>query len=244
LFSQAEIRREARTALLSARVPFLLFAGLTLLVTAALNLLDVSFSGATYAELFSSGPVGIFVFVLTSLISTLLEAGRVEYCGAALRGERAAYADLFCGFSFVFRFLLTVTLMGLLIGFGFSFFFVPGVLLFYRCRFVLYILCEDPSLSSVTILRRSHEELKGFKGELFLLDLSLLLPAMICAAPLLWWQLFSAEFTAGLPAPVLGLLGSVMSFPALLMSFYRTTVEMAFRRRILQYKYPDVTDPV
>ncbi len=244
MFSHAEIRREARTALLRARVPVLSFAGLTLLVIAALNLLDVSFSGATYAELFASGPVGIFVFVLTSLIALLLDAGRVEYCGAALRGEPAEYGDLFCGFSFVFRFLLTLTLQALFISVGFSLFFIPGVVMFYRCRFVLYILCEDPSLSSVQILRQSHEELRGFKGELFLLDLSLFFPAMLCAAPLLWWQFFSGGLTAGLPAPVLALLSTAMTFPSLLMSFYRTAVEMAFRRRILQHKYPDSADPV
>lgn len=241
MFSQTEIRQEARAALLRAKVSFPAFAGLMLLVSAVLNLADTFFSGSTYDELFSSGPAGIFVFVLTSLIAMLLDAGRVEYCSAALAVERAEYGDLFCGFSFAFRFIATMMLQGFLVGLGFSLFFVPGVILLYRYRFVLYILCEDPSRSVTAILRQSNEELKGFKGELFLLDLSLLFPTLISALPMVWWQLTPAEMLANIPSPALVLISTALSFPALLMSFYRAAVEMSFRRRILQYKYPDST---
>lgn len=244
MFSQAEIRQEARTALLRARVPFPAFAGLMLLISAVLNLADTLCSGSTYEELFAAGPTGIFVFVLTSLIAMLMDAGRVAYCSAALDGERAEYGDLFCGFSFAFRFIAVMMLQGLLVGLGFSFFFVPGVILFYRYRFVLYVLCEDPSRSVTAILRQSSEELAGFKGELFLLDLSLLFPTLLSALPMVWWQFTPAEMLAGIPAPALVLIGSALSFPSLLMSFYRAAAELSFRRRILAYKYPGSADGI
>ena len=238
MFSHSEIRREARAVLRRGNVPFLLFAALMLLVTAALNLLDMLCSGTTYEELFSSGPTGIFVYVLTSLISLVLEAGRVEYCASAQRGERVEYSDLFCGFSFVFRFISVTLLQAVLVGLGFSLFFFPGVLLLYRYRFSLYILCEDPSLSATEILRRSGEELDGFKGELFLLDLSFLAPAMLCAAPLLIWQYVPHGLGAALPDFAAILISTLLSFPSLLLTFYRTAVELGFRSRIRQYKYP------
>lgn len=239
MFSHAELRREALDALRRARVPFFAFAGWMLLVCTALNLLDSYFSGSTYQEMFSSGPAGIFVFVLTSLIAMILEAGRVEYCDAALLGERAEYGDLFVGFSFVFRFISTMMLQALLLSLGFSFFLIPGILLFYRYRFSLYILCEDPSLSPMAVLRKSHEELKGFKQELFLLDLSLIFPAMAAALPqVLWTLLVPAEAMNGVSDLLITFLHSVMTYPAMLLLFYRTALEMTFRKRILQHKYP------
>ena len=238
MFSHSEIRQEARAVLRRGDVPFLRFAGLNLLVTAVLNLLDAFCSGTTYEDLFGSGPAGIFVYVLTMLISLVLEAGRVEYCAAAHRGERAEYADLFCGFSYAIRFITVMMLQAVLVGLGFSLFLIPGILLLYRYRFALYILCEDPSLSATEILRRSGEELKGFKGELFLLDLSFLAPAMLCVAPLLLWQYAPLEFSASLPDVVVTLISTLLTFPSLLLIFYRTAAELGFRSRILQLKYP------
>lgn len=239
MFSHAELRREARCALRSARVSFPAFVGLSLLVSAVLNVLDALCSGSTYDDLLSSGPVGFFVYILTTFIALLLEAGRAEYCGAAIRGERAEYGDLFCGFSYAARFLAVILTQALLVSIGFTLFLIPGFLLLYRYRFAIYILCEDPSLGVTAILRRSAEELRGFKGQLFRLDLSFLLYALLCLVPTILWQSVPTELLAGLSAPVLALIDTVVTFPYLLLTFWRTATELLMRERILQLKYPE-----
>lgn len=233
MFSCAMLRREGRDALRRAHPSLLSFAALSLLVTAALNVLDAFCSGSTYEDLAASGLPGLFVYILTALIALLLEAGRVEYCGAALRGEDAEYGDLFCGFSYVFRFLLVVLLQGLIVSLGFCFFLVPGFILLYRYRFAIYILCEDPSQGAVAILRRSAAETQGYKRQLLRLDLSFLLYALLCLVPAILWQSAPAELLAGLSAPVLALIDTVVTFPYLLLTFWRTATEMTLRGHIL-----------
>lgn len=234
MISNPELRREASGILRRAQVSFPAFAGFSLLVSAALSVLDVLCSGSTYEDLAAAGPVGTFVYILVLLISLLLEAGRVEYCGAAIRGERAEYGDLFCGFSYVFRFLGVLLTQALLVGVGFLFFFIPGILLLYRYRFALYVLCEDPSQSITAVLRRSAAELNGFRWQLFRLDLSFLPYALLCLVPVLLWDYAAMEPIAALSAPLSALLSTVVTFPTLLLTFWRTAAEMELRRRILE----------
>lgn len=234
MISNPELRREARDLLRHAQVSLPAFAGFSLLVSAAPSVLDALCSGSTYEELMAAGPVGTFVYILVLLISLLLEAGRVEYCGAAIRGERAEYGDLFCGFSYVFRFLGVLLAQALLVGTGFLFFFIPGILLLYRYRFALYVLCEDPTQGITAILRRSAAELNGFRWQLFRLDLSFLPYALLCLVPALLWDYAAAEHFAALPAPVSALIGTAVTFPTLLLTFWRTAAELVLRRRILE----------
>ncbi|MGM9662714.1 MAG: DUF975 family protein [Oscillospiraceae bacterium] len=238
---RSEIRRESREILRRAQPPVLRFAALLLLVTAVLNLADLFCSGTTYESLMNSGPVGIFVYILTGLISLLLEASRAAYCLAARRGEPSAYADLFYGFSFPLRFIALLALESLLVMLGLMLFIVPGFILLYRYRFALYILCEDPQTGVVEALRRSAAELKGFKSELFLLDLSFLGWGLLCSLPLIVWQYmqYYTMLTAGLPDAAVVLVSTLLSFPSVLLAFYRTLSELGLRERIAQYRQQD-----
>lgn len=238
MFSCSELRREARRVLGGAQPSCLTFVGFSLLVSAVLNVLDVICSGITYDDLASSGIAGLFVYILTLLISLLLEAGRVEYCGAALRGEGASYGDLFCGFSYVFRFLSVMLAQAFLVAAGFCCFFVPGLLLLYRYRFALYILCEDPTQGVAAILRRSAAELQGYKWQLLRLDLSFLPHALLCLIPATLWQLAPEAVYAALPLPLLSLIGTATTFPYLLLTFWRTEAELLMRDRILAAREP------
>ena len=245
MFIRSEIKRESRELLRRAQPPVVRFAALLLLVTAALNLADLFCSGSTYESLLHSGPIGIFVYILTGLIALLLEAGRAEYCLAARRGEPSAYADLFYGFSFAFRFIALLVLESLLVGLGFLLFIVPGFILLYRYRFALYILCEDPQTGVTEALRRSAAELKGFKAELFLLDLSFFGWALLCSLPMGIWQYmqYYTYLTVGLPDAAVVLISTLLSFPTVLLAFYRSLAELGLRERILQYSQPDSAAP-
>lgn len=229
------LRRDALQLLRRARVPLPLFAGLLLLIDLVLSAADALCSGETYEELFSSGVSGIFVYMLTGLITILLEMGRVEYCARVRRGEQAEYSDLFWGFSYVFKILCAMFLQALLISLGLWFFFVPGIILSYRYRFWLYNLSDDPSLGVTDLLSRSGWETAGFKMQIFLMDVNFLGVGFLAALPLFLWSLFGP---ATLPSLLSTLIGTALTYPLLLISFWRTAAEMELRDRILAIKQP------
>lgn len=227
------LRRDAFELLRRAKVSLPLFAGLLLLIHMVLSVADTLCSGETYEELFSSGISGIFVYILTGLISMLLELGRVEYCARVRRGERAEYSDLFWGFSYVFKILCTTFLQALLISLGLSFFLLPGIILSYRFRFWLYILSDDPTLGVIDILRRSGEETAGFKMQIFLMDVSFFGVSFLAVLPISLWAMLAP---AAIPALADAFIGTALTYPLLLVTFWRTAAEMELREKILAIK--------
>ena len=49
---------------------------------------------------------------------------------------------------------------------------IPAVVISYRYRFAMYILCRTPEAKVLSCLRLSHSQTEGVKKQLFLLDLS------------------------------------------------------------------------
>ena len=102
----------------------------------------------------------------------VLSAGFVLYCMAVRRGERAEYLTLFDGFSFVGRIILLNIVEYLFIFLWSLLFVIPGIIAAYRYRFALYDLYENPGIGVMEALEMSKQQTLGYKGQLFLLDLS------------------------------------------------------------------------
>ena len=60
-------------------------------------------------------------------------------------------------------------------------FFIPGVVAAYRYRFALYNLCENPELGVMEALAMSKAQTKGYKLDLFVLDVTFLGWSLLCA---------------------------------------------------------------
>lgn len=158
-----------------------LYLGLNLL----LNLL-VSFSG-------NAGLLSTFVNILTSLLLEVLSAGFVLYCMAVRRGERAEYLTLFDGFSFVGKIIGLNIVIYLFIFLWSLLFVIPGIVAAFRYRFALYNLYENPGIGVMEALDMSKRQTAGYKGQLFLLDLSYLgwgllgsIPAIVYSGAVSW----------------------------------------------------------
>ena len=69
-------------------------------------------------------------------------------------------------------------------------FIVPGIIAAYRYRFALYNLCENPEMGVMEALNMSKAQTLGFKGQLFVLDLSFigwyLLSGLTAGILLIW----------------------------------------------------------
>ena len=70
-------------------------------------------------------------------------------------------------------------------------FVIPGIVAAYRYRFALYNLYENPGLNVMEALEMSKRQTRGYKGQLFMLDLSYFGWYLLASLPVL------AEFFYG-----------------------------------------------
>ena len=57
---------------------------------------------------------------------------------------------------------------------------VPGIIAAYRYRFALYNLCENPELGVMDALNMSKQQTRGYKLDLFVLDVTFLGWSFLC----------------------------------------------------------------
>ena len=161
-----QLKRETRELLRTARVSPM---GMVCLYLGLVMVLELADSFISIADI---GPAGTFVSILSGLMSMVLSAGFVMYCMAVRRGERAEYLTLFDGFSFVGKVILLNMVIYLFTMLWSMLFLIPGVIAAYRYRFALYNLYENPGIGVMEALEMSKQQTLGYKGQLFLLDLS------------------------------------------------------------------------
>lgn len=203
LIDRKQLKADARALLADAQVSPKGMVALYLGLALVLNML-VSFSG-------SAGLLSTFVSILTTLLGWVLSSGFVLYCMAVRRGERAEYLTLFDGFSFVGKLIGLNIVMYIFIWLWSLLFVIPGIIAAYRYRFALYNLYENPGIGIMEALDMSKRQTLGYKGQLFMLDLSYIgwnllgsIPAMVYAGAVYWALMEAALAYAG---------GALQSFP-------------------------------
>ncbi|MBR4545436.1 MAG: hypothetical protein IKO14_05620 [Oscillibacter sp.] len=168
---KARVRELLDSAQVSPRKMVALWLGLR----AALSLLNYIGGGINMFY--------VFLVALTAMLSLVLDAGFVLYCMAIRRGERAEYLTLFDGFGFAGKVILLTVVKVVLIALWSMLFIVPGLIAFYRYRFALYNLLENPGLTVMQAIAMSKRQTQGFKGQIFALDLSYLGWALLATLP-------------------------------------------------------------
>ena len=183
LIDRRALKAETRETLAEAQVSPKAFTALYLALVLAMNLVD-SFTGI--------GMLATFVSILITLLALVLEAGFVLYCMAVRQGERAEFLALFDGFSFAGK-VIGLSIVKYFFIFLWSLLFtIPGIIAAYRYRFALYNLCENPEISIMEALDMSKRQTLGYKGQLFMLDLSYLGWALLAGVPHLLLCILSA----------------------------------------------------
>ena len=166
LLNRSQIKADAKELLRTAQVSPKKMTALYFALTLALSVLLHFVS--------STGPVSTFLSIFSQLLSLVLDAGFILYCMGIRRHEYMEYTSLFDGFSFVGK-LIAVNLIRIAYSFLWGMLFViPGIMAYYRYRFAVYHLCEDPDISVFEALQRSARQTKGYKMQLFNLDMSYL----------------------------------------------------------------------
>ncbi len=143
---RAEIRREARELIRTARVSPIKFTLLFLAVSLALSLLDTALTSLT-GRIVGVAFVSVsFASILIGLITQVLDAGYKCYCLGVHRREEMPYESML--------------------------FVIPGIIAVYRYSFAIWNLCQNPELGVMEALNRSKRQTIGYKGQLFGLHLS------------------------------------------------------------------------
>lgn len=119
-------------------------------------------------------------WVITLLIAGPFTLGQTIYSIKFKRGEQVFIENIFDGFkrfsaAFVLQILISlfVLLWSLLL-------IVPGVIAYLGYSQAFYILNDNPGLTATEALNRSKEMMKGYRGKLFMLQLSFLGWGILC----------------------------------------------------------------
>ena len=197
MLNRKQLKAEAKTIIKGAAVSAYVFSFIFIVISWVISLLSEFITGATAADLsqllgreISFPTLGLspmmvtFISILLALISQILSAGYVIYHQGVRHGKTMPYATLFDGFTFVGKIIILKILV-----FAYTFlwsllFVIPGIVAAYRYRFALYNLCENPQLSPSEALRMSKAQTRGYKWELFKLDLSFLGWSILCVLTL------------------------------------------------------------
>lgn len=196
--NRVAIKAEARRLIQQGHVSPILAAAVVLVTGFVLDrLLDLVEGGSLFAsyqyrwayyQAAASGDIGSVQAVLdlvpeatiTSmsmtiavyLITTVLNGGFYLFCMSIRRREDTPLATLLDGLSCAGRLIWCSIQMGVRIFLWSMLFFFPGIIAAYRYRFAIFNVLSDPEISAGDAIRRSCEQTRGMKWELFVLDLS------------------------------------------------------------------------
>ena len=196
MMNRIELKQEAKGVVRTAAVSAYLFALLYLALTELLQGASVYVNGdvALYMQTyFPNVPIPSYLYpvalpatvvtlvaVVCWLLRVLLQGGWVLYHLGVRRGEEMPYATLFDGFGFIGQHL-----RGLLLpGSDERTARIPGIIAGYRYRFAVYNLCENPDIGVMEAISMSKAQTAGYKGDLFLLDLTFIGWNLLCSLTL------------------------------------------------------------
>ena len=177
LINRKQVKLEARNLLKDATVSSVAMVSMTLLLQLGLNLLG------SLTESMSNPILNTFLYVLTMLMGLVLSAGFILYCMTIRRKEHADYMTLFDGFSMVGKVVSLYFLQSFYVFLWSMLFLIPGLVAFYRYRFAIYNLLENPELNVFQALELSKRQTLGYKSQCFFLDLSYLGWIVLSSAP-------------------------------------------------------------
>lgn len=163
--------------------------GLTIVTLLVGTIIINGFSSAVdFIEPISSIPTNLGRLI-NILLGGVITFGISKFVlNIATNKEEASFNDLFSGFNIYLKTLGLWIVMGVCIGIATLCLIIPGIIVALIFSQAFFILCENNEKSIKECLEESSEIMKGYKAELFVLELSFIG----------WWLL--AGITLGIGA--------------------------------------------
>ena len=130
--------------------------------------------------------ISLVLLAVRLTLGGVMSMGKATYSLNLIDGVAAEFADLFTGFHRFFDALIMNVVSMLMVFLGALLFVIPGIVLGYAYAMAPYILAENPDVSGTEALRMSRQMMKGYKWELFWLELTFI-----------GWEILAA-FTLGI----------------------------------------------
>ena len=118
------------------------------------------------------GVLAYVIDLLLNFMTWLLYAGFVVFVLRMIRQQRNSLWNLMDGFQNFLKIIGLNILTGIFVALWSLLFVIPGIIAAYRYRFALYNLYENPGIGVMEALNMSKQQTLGYKGQLFMLDLS------------------------------------------------------------------------
>ena len=115
---------------------------------------------------------GSLLSVAISIMDLMLAGGFTFFCLCVARRLEAGFGSLFEMFGWFFRFLWLNILIAIFTFLWSLLLIVPGIIAAYRYSMAIYIFFDDPEKGALDCIRESKAMTNGYKGKLFVLDLS------------------------------------------------------------------------
>lgn len=140
------------------------------------------------------GTVAIVLCIILAAMQLILEVGFANYTLCVSRGRATTFFSIFSGFDYPVKAMIISIFRKVVVDIGMSLFVVPGVILNYWYSMAYFVLADNPEYGIVECLRKSRKMVKGYKMQLFYLDISFM-----------GW-IFAAEMTAAYMFPIVDIL--------------------------------------
>jgi uncharacterized membrane protein len=126
---------------------------------------------------------GTILSVVISIMDIMIGGGFTFFCLGVARRIEAGYGSLFEMFAWFIRYLWLNILMGIFIFLWSLLLVIPGIIAAYRYSMAQYIFFDDPEKGALQCIRESKAMTRGYKGKLFVLDLSFIGWAILSIIP-------------------------------------------------------------
>lgn len=123
---------------------------------------------------------GLIYAIIMFTIGSVVSIGYCRFNMDLIDGIRPSIGTLFSAFGQIKTAIAVRLLTGVLVGIGYIFLIVPGIILSYSYSMATFIMADNPYLTTTEVLRESRMLMKGNKLRLFCLHLSFIGYILLC----------------------------------------------------------------
>lgn len=123
---------------------------------------------------------GLIYAIIMFTIGSVVSIGYCRFNMDLIYGIRPSIGTLFSAFGQIKTAIAVRLLTGVLVGIGYIFLIVPGIILSYSYSMATFIMADNPYLTTTEVLRESRLLMKGNKLRLFCLNLSFIGYILLC----------------------------------------------------------------
>ena len=147
---------------------------------------DFDFAMRYVTDYMPSGYAYIIDYAL-GFVSYVISAGFIIFIFNTIRCTAPCYENLLDGFGYWWKLLVLNVLTGLFVALWSMLLVFPGIIAAYSYRQAVYILLDHPEMGPMECIRESKRMMRGYKFDLFTLDLSFLGWKILSSLSVIGW---------------------------------------------------------